>query len=94
MIEELARVDPSVSVMVDVQNTLVNIAIQGWGSEAQKSEYLPKLATVRFYLSNVSILTKSFLRIHLEVFVYQNGTVGVMLLLLKQKLRRKETNMF
>lgn len=45
VIEELARVDPSVSVMVDVQNTLVNIAIQGWGTEAQKDNYLPKLAT-------------------------------------------------
>lgn len=45
VIEELARVDPSVSVMVDVQNTLVNIAIQGWGTEQQKEQYLPKLAT-------------------------------------------------
>jgi len=45
VIEELARVDPSVSVMVDVQNTLVNIAIQGWGTEEQKSKYLPRLAT-------------------------------------------------
>ena len=32
--------------MVDVQNTLVNIAVQGWGSEEQKAKYLPKLATV------------------------------------------------
>lgn len=45
VIEELARVDPSVSVMVDVQNTLVNIAIQGWGTEEQKNQYLPRLAT-------------------------------------------------
>ena len=46
VIEELARVDPSVSVMVDVQNTLVNIGIQGWGTEEQKQTWLPRLATV------------------------------------------------
>lgn len=44
-IEELARVDPSVSVMVDVHNTLVNTAVIKWGSEALKKKYLPKLAT-------------------------------------------------
>jgi short-chain 2-methylacyl-CoA dehydrogenase len=44
-IEELARVDPSVSVLCDVHNTLVNTAILKWGSEAMKKKYLPKLAT-------------------------------------------------
>lgn len=44
-IEELARVDPSVSVMVDVHNTLVNTAVLKWGSTALKKKYLPKLAT-------------------------------------------------
>lgn len=44
-IEELARIDPSVSVMVDVHNTLVNTAVIRWGSEALKKKYLPKLAT-------------------------------------------------
>ncbi|KAK4464508.1 acyl-CoA dehydrogenase/oxidase [Cladorrhinum samala] len=44
-IEELARVDPSVSVMVDVHNTLVNTALMRWGSESLKKKYLPKLAT-------------------------------------------------
>lgn len=44
-IEALARIDPSVSVLVDVQNTLVNNAFLGWGSEAQKTKYLPQLAT-------------------------------------------------
>ncbi|KAK7928231.1 hypothetical protein PG985_005229 [Apiospora marii] len=44
-IEELARVDPSVSVMVDVHNTLVNTAIIKWGSTALKKKYLPALAT-------------------------------------------------
>merc|ERR1711977_447810 len=44
-IEELARVDPSVSVMVDVHNTLVNTAVLKWGSTELKKKWLPKLAT-------------------------------------------------
>ena len=44
-VEELARVDASVAVFVDVQNTLVNNAILRWGSEALKAKYFPKLAT-------------------------------------------------
>src|ERR1700759_4844787 len=44
-IEELARVDPSVSVMVDVHNTLVNTAIIKWGTEDLKRTWLPQLAT-------------------------------------------------
>lgn len=44
-IEELARVDPSVSVMCDVHNTLVNTAILKWGSEESKKKWLPRLAT-------------------------------------------------
>jgi short/branched chain acyl-CoA dehydrogenase len=44
-IEELARVDPSVSVMVDVHNTLVNTAVIKWGSTELKKRFLPKLAT-------------------------------------------------
>jgi butyryl-CoA dehydrogenase/short/branched chain acyl-CoA dehydrogenase len=44
-VEELAAVDPSASVIVDVQNTLVINAIIRWGSEAQKKRYLPMLAS-------------------------------------------------
>ena len=43
-VEELARVDGSVSVLCDVQNTLVTNAFLRWATEAQKSQYLPKLA--------------------------------------------------
>ncbi len=45
VVEELARVDASVAVLVDVQNTLVNNALLRWGSEDQKSRYFPKLAS-------------------------------------------------
>jgi len=43
-IEELAKVDPSASVIVDVHNTLCNSALQRWGTEQQKRLYLPRLA--------------------------------------------------
>jgi len=43
-IEELARVDASVSVFVDVQNTLVTNAIIRWGNDEQKKKYLPQMA--------------------------------------------------
>lgn len=44
IIEALARVDPSVSVLVDVQNTLVINTLLRWASEEQKQKYLPLLA--------------------------------------------------
>ena len=43
-VEELARVDASLAVLVDVQNTLVNNALLRWGSEDQRARYFPKLA--------------------------------------------------
>ena len=45
VVEELARVDASVAVLVDVQNTLMNNAILRWANEDQKARYFPKLAT-------------------------------------------------
>jgi alkylation response protein AidB-like acyl-CoA dehydrogenase len=45
VVEELARVDPAVAVVVDVQNTLLNTAFLRWGNEEQKARYLPKLAS-------------------------------------------------
>jgi len=44
VVEELSRVDPSVGVMVDVQNTLVINAILRWGSQAMRARLLPRLA--------------------------------------------------
>jgi alkylation response protein AidB-like acyl-CoA dehydrogenase len=43
-VEALSRVDPSIAVLVDVQNTLVINALLRWGSESQQREYLPRLA--------------------------------------------------
>ncbi len=43
-IEELAAVDPSAAVIVDVQNTLFINAILRWATEEQKHRYLPGIA--------------------------------------------------
>jgi butyryl-CoA dehydrogenase/short/branched chain acyl-CoA dehydrogenase len=44
-VEELAVVDASAAVIVDVQNTLVNNAFLRWASAEQRSRFLPRLAT-------------------------------------------------
>ena len=44
-VEELSRVDPSVALVVDVQNTLVVNALLRWATPEQRERYLPLLAT-------------------------------------------------
>ena len=44
-VEALSRVDPSVGVLVDVQNTLVINAFMRWGNDDVKGRYLPGLAS-------------------------------------------------
>ncbi|KAA1465902.1 mitochondrial acyl-CoA dehydrogenase [Dentipellis sp. KUC8613] len=43
-IEELAKVDPSVSVMCDVHNTLVNTVLRTYASKEQQDKWLPLLS--------------------------------------------------
>jgi alkylation response protein AidB-like acyl-CoA dehydrogenase len=43
-VEALSRVDPSIGVLVDVQNTLVINALLRWGNEEIRKRYLPKMA--------------------------------------------------
>jgi alkylation response protein AidB-like acyl-CoA dehydrogenase len=43
-VEALSQVDPSVGVLVDVQNTLVINALLRWGSDELRQQYLPRLA--------------------------------------------------
>ena len=43
--EEISKIDNSVSVCMSVQNSLVQYAIESYGSEAQKAKYLPPLAS-------------------------------------------------
>lgn len=45
VVEELSKVDPAVSVLVDVQNTLVINALNNHASDEQKARILPRLAS-------------------------------------------------
>jgi butyryl-CoA dehydrogenase len=42
-IEELARVDASAAIYVDVHNTLVNNALLRWGNDEQQARYFPRM---------------------------------------------------
>jgi alkylation response protein AidB-like acyl-CoA dehydrogenase len=44
-IEELARIDASAAIYVDVHNTLVNNCLLRWGSPEQKERYFPRMTT-------------------------------------------------
>ena len=54
VIEELAKVDASISVFCDIQNTLINMLFVKLGTEEQKQTYLPRLATDM--VRNISLL--------------------------------------
>src|SRR5580658_7632415 len=43
-VEEISAIDPSVGVLVDVQNTLCVNALLRWGTAEQKQIYLPRMA--------------------------------------------------
>ena len=43
-VEEISAVDPSVGVLIDVQNTLCVNALRRWGTPEQKQNWLPRLA--------------------------------------------------
>jgi alkylation response protein AidB-like acyl-CoA dehydrogenase len=45
VVEELSRVDPSIGVLVDVQNTLVINAVLRWAAADLKATLLPRLAS-------------------------------------------------
>ena len=46
---ELAKVDPSVSVLCDVHNTLVNTVLRKYATKEVQDKYLPQLAESKVY---------------------------------------------
>ena len=58
VIEELAKVDPSVAVLCDIQNTLINTLFVKLGTPAQKEQYLSRLSTDM--VSNLMAVTERF----------------------------------
>ncbi|ODN73955.1 hypothetical protein, variant [Cryptococcus amylolentus CBS 6039] len=62
-VEELARVDPSVAVLCDVHNTLVNTVLRLYGSPEIQEKWLPDLATSKvgsFCLSEANAGSDAF----------------------------------
>ena len=62
-IEELAKIDPSVSVLCDVHNTLVNTVVRKYGTPEQQEKWLPQLAESKlgsFCLSETSSGSDAF----------------------------------
>lgn len=45
VVEEIARVDPAIAVLVDIQNTLLITAFNTYGTPEQKKKYLTRLST-------------------------------------------------
>ncbi|KAM0746492.1 acyl-CoA dehydrogenase NM domain-like protein [Meredithblackwellia eburnea MCA 4105] len=63
VIEELAKIDPSVSVLCDVHNTLVNTVLRKYASNELKEKYMPQLSTSKlgsFALSEPSSGSDAF----------------------------------
>lgn len=58
---ELAKVDPSVSVLCDVHNTLVNTVLRKYATDYLKDKYLPQLSSdkVRFLRLSTQFLVNS-----------------------------------
>lgn len=55
VVEELGKCDPSISVLVDVQNTLVSQIFHRFASEEQRKQYLPRICkdTVSCCFTNI-----------------------------------------
>jgi len=61
LIEEIAKVDMSVSVLVDVQNTLVAPVLEQHGTDMQKQKYLTQLCNDTVCLNMISTCHRSII---------------------------------
>ena len=80
IIEEIAKVDPAVAALVDIHNTLLNRSIMKFGTEDQKSEILPLLASEvvgSFAISESSAGSDAFGG--MRTIAKSNGTGGYVL---------------
>lgn len=68
VIEELAKVDPSVAVLVDIQNTLINVLFSKLGTPAQKEKYLNRLSTDMVSRLALTHINKRILHANLFLF--------------------------
>lgn len=75
VIEELAKVDPAVAVLCDIQNTLINTLFAKLGTPAQKEQYLSRLST-----DMVSSLTFCHLVVALIEFYFLDCNLKILLI--------------
>ena len=85
-IEELAKVDPSVSVLCDVHNTLVNTIFRTHGTEEQKKRFLPVLAEQKVYILVWRSGTWRLNGLTLPVFLSFSGIVAWIILLVRTRI--------
>lgn len=77
VIEELAKVDPSVAVMCDVHNTLFNTVIRTYGTEDQKTKWLPQLAQSKVHIIVLSSQkVQHLISLSLAPSVFPNHLLG------------------
>jgi alkylation response protein AidB-like acyl-CoA dehydrogenase len=83
VIEEMSKIDPSVGLFLDLQNTLMGRHFLSYGTEEQKHEYLPRLAKdlVLFSFDFLHFRNHQNTIFRLVAFVYQNQHPEVMHLL-------------
>lgn len=75
-VEEIAKIDPSVSVLVDLQNTLGNNLMIKVANKEQKDKYLPRLAQNTVSIHNMykaHIILNVIIHIHIYIYdqIYQ-----------------------
>ena len=78
-IEELAKIDPSVSVMCDVHNTLVNTIFRKYGTKEQQDKWLPQLAESKVWVNLFSI-TQNLIHVFMALvrfFLFVGARFGI-----------------
>lgn len=78
-IEELAKIDPSVSVMCDVHNTLVNTIFRKYATKEQQDKWLPQLAENQVWFVLLSItqyLIHAFMALA-RLFLFVRARFGI-----------------
>lgn len=68
-VEELAKVDPTVALVCELQNTLTNRLFTTYGTEEQKKTYLPKVSKDTVSQHLMLLQHRTVFRSHIAVVV-------------------------
>lgn len=73
VIEELAKVDASVSVLCDVHNTLVNTVLRKYATKELQEKYMPKLSSdMVSYLPDKPLAKEAPIADHMRTLTHHN----------------------